>query len=121
MNQHIDLPFEYVDPTDYQWTKKAYRQCKDGLSSASVRVVGGVRSGAFSGPCPRCLGTFSWTRVLDAVSGTGGVLGGSAPSDDRYEWLDIRCDCGHPHPGAPVGIHHCGISFRLEVLRSTDA
>ncbi len=68
----------------------------------------------FSGPCPRCMGTFSRTYPAAIPGSTKGVgsSGGSAKP------IRVLCECGVRHAGRPDVEKEVGCGAHWQVDRS---
>lgn len=113
VTQHTAVPYQSEDPTDHKWTVLAHTSTMNGDSVARVERVGGVRRATFTGACPCCHKTFSWSGSLEAVTGVGGVLGDDDSTDDTYLQVQVGCGCGVRHSGSPRGVTGCGVVFKV--------
>jgi hypothetical protein len=118
----------YQESVDYSWTVKAFDMLEcDDLHGEVVSYDEIIRSRVW-GPCPRCGHTLddhqTHTAVTNLIERRG--RGGGATGEHAREVtgpaffdVDVSCDCGNSHPGAPPGRTGCGVSFRVELpLRS---
>ena len=115
------LDVAYENTVDRRWGERAVEFLDGGLLQVKASEVDGVVSAQVSGPCPRC------EHALDVRSTLAGavadvragrdwldVLTGRAAAVTRVpEIVQVACDCGQAHRGAPPGGRGCGVSFRL--------
>lgn len=109
---------EYAKTTDFAWTERAFEFLQTGRLQAEIRQPRqGVAASHVWGQCPRCGHLLDDWQPLSAVTGlTGGRQPDSAArATGDIEAVDIGCGCGTVHPGAPLDITGCGVSFRIEL------
>ncbi len=114
----------YRESVDYAWTEKAFDMLeREALHGEVVSRDQIIRSRVW-GPCPRCRHALDDQQTHTAITNLMGQPGRgplpTGPTADEETGLtffavDVSCDCGQNHPGAPNGKTGCGVSFRVEL------
>jgi hypothetical protein len=119
-----DKSVDYRASSAYVWTEKAFEKLQKGvdLHGEVVASEDGVMASRVWGQCPRCNHHIDDRQTLTAFTSTMGVRVSGVTKDVpaettevRYVQVDVSCDCGDPHVGAPDGKIGCGTSFRVEL------
>jgi hypothetical protein len=115
---------DYRVSSAYVWTERAFEELQKGVDLHGEVLVleDGVMATRVWGQCPRCNHHFDYRQALTALTSVMGVRANEVthpiPAETAevpYVQVDVSCDCGDPHAGAPEGKIGCGTSFRVEL------
>lgn len=105
----------YSASADFHWTERAYALLGTTLT-VNLVDAGTVPCFVVEGDCPRCGHSLIDRQTTVALVGLSGSSRGQGADDVDAVTLDVTCNCGTAHQGAPQGATGCGVSFRLEVV-----
>jgi hypothetical protein len=112
----------YENTADEAWAGQAFDLYQGRQLQVQAFDTEGVVSAQVWGTCPRCGHELNIQMTLSVpIPGLRGGRGlwtvltrrDTPEAPGIPEAVEVACNCGHPHPGAPEQVTGCGVSFRL--------
>jgi hypothetical protein len=112
----------YENTADENWARRAFDLYQRRQLQVQAFDTDGVLSAQVWGTCPRCGHELNIQMTLSTPipgfrGGRGLWTALTRPDTPVARGIpgavEVGCDCGHAHPGAPGQVTGCGVSFRL--------